>query len=71
VPDPIELRRIVLAIAADEYVDPRSVRAELSGRRVRGMVGQRIRRALLRYDLLPPQQEMGDAMARPNAEVPT
>lgn len=33
-------------LAAELAVDPRSVQAEIEGRRVRGMAGDRIRRAL-------------------------
>jgi hypothetical protein len=40
--DTITIRRI----AVDTMTDPRSVAAELAGKRVRGLAGERIRRAL-------------------------
>lgn len=54
-----EIRRI----AAELQCDPRSVEAELSGRRVRGMVGERIRRYLSARGALLVQAEGAAANA--------
>jgi hypothetical protein len=54
-----EIRRV----AAELQCDPRSVEAELSGRRVRGMVGERIRRYLTTRGVLPAQAEASVAHA--------